>query len=74
MPAREIDEAVANLKRKGLVCDSEAAGHVRLSVAGIDQTEALWTIAREQQDTVFAAFSDEQIETFKTVLKAVIRA
>lgn len=74
MPAREIDEAVANLKRKGLVCDSEAAGHVRLSVAGIDQTEALWTIAREQQDAVFAAFSDEQIETFKAVLKAVIRA
>ncbi|MHA6196179.1 p-hydroxyphenylacetate 3-hydroxylase reductase component [Pseudomonas wadenswilerensis] len=73
MPAREIDEAVANLKRKGLVCDSEAEGHVRLTVSGIDQTEALWTIAREQQDKVFGEFSDEQIETFKTVLKAVIR-
>ncbi|TFH79879.1 p-hydroxyphenylacetate 3-hydroxylase reductase component [Pseudomonas kribbensis] len=70
MPAREIDEAVANLKRKGLVCDEN--GRVRLTVKGIDETEALWTIAREQQDKVFGQFSDEQMETFKTVLKAVI--
>lgn len=74
MPAREIDEAVANLKRKGLVCDSEAAGHVRLTIAGIDQTEGLWSIAREQQDKVFGEFSEEQIATFKTVLQAVIRS
>ncbi|MGO3029100.1 p-hydroxyphenylacetate 3-hydroxylase reductase component [Pseudomonas helleri] len=70
MPAREIDEAVANLKRKGLVSDEN--GRVRLTVKGIDETEALWTIAREQQDKVFGQFSDEQMETFKTVLKAVI--
>lgn len=73
MPAREIDEAVANLTRKGLVSGSEEGGNVRLTVSGIDQTEALWTIAREQQDKVFGQFSEEQIETFKTVLKAVIR-
>ncbi len=73
MPAREIDEAVANLTRKGLVSGSEEGGNVRLTVSGIDQTEALWTIAREQQDKVFSEFSEEQIETFKTVLKAVIR-
>jgi len=70
MPAHEVDEAVANLKRKGLVSDDEA--RVRLTVKGIDETEALWTIAREQQDKVFGQFSDEQINTFKTVLKAVI--
>ncbi|MFJ2548592.1 p-hydroxyphenylacetate 3-hydroxylase reductase component [Pseudomonas sp. NPDC087612] len=74
MPAREIDEAVANLKRKGLVCDSEAAGHVRLTIAGNDQTEGLWSIAREQQDKVFGQFSEEQIASFKTVLQAVIRS
>lgn len=73
MPAREIDEAVANLTRKGLVSGSEEGGNVRLTVSGIDQTEALWTIAREQQDKVFGQFSEEQIEHFKTVLKAVIR-
>ncbi|SMF24831.1 MULTISPECIES: p-hydroxyphenylacetate 3-hydroxylase reductase component [unclassified Pseudomonas] len=71
MPAREIEEAVANLKRKGLIADDE--GRVRLSVKGVDETEALWTIAREQQDKVFGQFSEEQLDTFKTVLKAIIK-
>lgn len=70
MPAREIEEAVANLKRKGLIADDE--GRVRLSVKGVDETEALWTIARQQQDKVFGQFSEQQLETFKTVLKALI--
>ncbi|SEB59811.1 flavin oxidoreductase [Pseudomonas marginalis] len=70
MPVREIDEAVANLKRKGLVYDVDS--RVRLTAAGIEQTEELWAIAREQQDKVFADFSDEQIGTFKTVLKQLI--
>ncbi|MNE20251.1 p-hydroxyphenylacetate 3-hydroxylase, reductase component [compost metagenome] len=70
MPAREIEEAVANLKRKGLIADDE--GRVRLSVKGVDETEALWTIAKEQQDKVFGQFSEEQLNTFKTVLKALI--
>lgn len=70
MPVREIEEAVANLKRKGLVVDDNE--RVRLTVKGVDETESLWTIAREQQDKVFGQFSDEQIDTFKAVLKAVI--
>ncbi|MDE1165649.1 MAG: flavin reductase [Pseudomonas sp.] len=70
MPAREIEEAVANLKRKGLVVDTDE--RVRLTAKGVDETEALWTIAREQQEKVFGEFSDEQVEAFKTVLKAVI--
>ena len=71
MPVREIDEAVANLTRKGLVSDDDNG--VRLTAAGVEQTEDLWAIAREQQDKVFAAFTDAQIETFKTVLKQLIR-
>lgn len=71
MPAREIEEAVANLKRKGLVED--AGECVRLTVKGIEETEALWTIAGEQQAKVFGQFSQEQVETFKEVLKTVIR-
>ena len=71
MPVREIEEAVANLKRKGLVVDDNE--RVRLTVKGVDETESLWTIAREQQDKVFAQFSAEQIDTFKAVLKAVIQ-
>ncbi|AIG01498.1 flavin reductase [Pseudomonas fluorescens] len=71
MPAREIDEAVNNLKRKALVRDDQ--DRVKLTTKGIDETESLWTIAREQQDKVFSQFSDEQLEIFKTVLKAVIQ-
>jgi flavin reductase (DIM6/NTAB) family NADH-FMN oxidoreductase RutF/DNA-binding MarR family transcriptional regulator len=70
MPVREIEEAVANLKRKGLVNDE--GDRVRLTVKGIDETEGLWAIAREQQDKVFSQFSEEQVEHFKTVLKGVI--
>ncbi len=71
MPAREIEEAVNNLKRKALVRDDQE--RVKLTPKGIDETESLWTIAREQQDKVFSQFSAAQLETFKTVLKAVIQ-
>ncbi|QXI26169.1 p-hydroxyphenylacetate 3-hydroxylase reductase component [Pseudomonas vanderleydeniana] len=72
MPQREVEEAIANLCRKGLVTETE--GRVRLSVAGIDQTEALWTIAREQQERVFSQFDEEQVANFKQVLQAIISA
>lgn len=71
MPAREIVEAVANLKRKGLVTDE--GDRVRLTVKGIDETEGLWAIAHEQQQKVFAQFDAAQIEAFKAVLKGVIQ-
>ncbi|MBH3426314.1 p-hydroxyphenylacetate 3-hydroxylase reductase component [Pseudomonas alkylphenolica] len=71
MPAREIVEAVANLKRKGLVTDE--GERVRLTVKGIDETEGLWAIAHEQQQKVFAQFDAAQIEAFKAVLKGVIQ-
>ncbi|WAG80628.1 flavin reductase [Metapseudomonas furukawaii] len=70
MPMREIEEAVAILKRKGMVADAD--DRVLLTPAGVEQAEALWRIAGEQQDKVFARFSPEQVETFKTMLKAVI--
>ncbi|MGE1153965.1 p-hydroxyphenylacetate 3-hydroxylase reductase component [Pseudomonas kitaguniensis] len=70
MPVREIEEAVGNLKRKGLVSDDN--DRVRLTAKGVEETESLWSIAQEQQNKVFSQFSDEQIETFKTMLKTVI--
>ncbi|MFC5695376.1 p-hydroxyphenylacetate 3-hydroxylase reductase component [Pseudomonas sp. GCM10022186] len=70
MPRREIEEAVAILKRKGMVAD--AGERYVLTPAGVEQAEALWRIAREQQDKVFAQFSEEQVETFKQMLRAVI--
>ncbi|MBD2837800.1 flavin reductase [Pseudomonas sp. JM0905a] len=70
MPMREIEEAVAILKRKGMVADAE--DRYVLTPAGVEQADALWRIAREQQDKVFAQFGEEQVETFKQMLKAVI--
>ncbi|AOE85322.1 p-hydroxyphenylacetate 3-hydroxylase reductase component [Pseudomonas sp. TCU-HL1] len=70
MPRREIEEAVAILKRKGMVADTE--DRYLLTPAGVEQAEALWRIAREQQENVFAGFSEEQVETFKAMLKAVV--
>lgn len=73
MPMREIEQSVEILKRKGLVED-RLAGHFGLTDAGVEQTEALWTIASEQQGRVFGEFSPEQIETFKRMLKQLIDA
>jgi flavin reductase (DIM6/NTAB) family NADH-FMN oxidoreductase RutF len=70
VPVREIEEAVINLARKGLV---EHAGEcIRLTAKGMDEAETLWSIAGEQQDKVFAPFSTEQLQTFKTVLNVLI--
>lgn len=70
MPVREIHEAVANLKRKGLVNEDDKG--VRLTAAGVEQTEELWAIAQAQQEAVFAEFSEGQVESFRTVLKRLI--
>lgn len=43
-----------------------------LTEAGRIETEGLWSIAKAQQDQVFGQFSEEQLQTFKTVLKAII--
>ncbi|MCG4454947.1 flavin reductase family protein [Pseudomonas sp. MMS21-TM103] len=70
MPVREIEQAVDILKRKGLVAHTDE--RYLLTSAGVEQTEALWTIAREQQSKVFAQFNEADIDTFKRMLKAVI--
>ena len=69
MPACEIEEALASLKRKGMLQDS-ASGY-GLTEHGLDQAETLWHIAEQQQEKVFSAFTREQVETFKLVLRTV---
>jgi flavin reductase (DIM6/NTAB) family NADH-FMN oxidoreductase RutF/DNA-binding MarR family transcriptional regulator len=71
MPMREIEQSIEILKRKGLVSEG-TAGHFPLTPAGIEQTDALWRIAMEQQGRVFSDLSSEQLETFKMVLRKVI--
>ena len=70
MPQREVDEAIGNLTRKGLV--SEVGGRVHLTGQGIEQTEGLWEIARQQQERVFGEFEPDALEHFKQVLLKVI--
>lgn len=70
MPAREMEQAVEILKRKDLVGDRDG-GYV-LTSAGLEQAEALWQIAHEQQEKVFAGYKPEQLDVFKSILKSVI--
>ncbi|WP_027897704.1 p-hydroxyphenylacetate 3-hydroxylase reductase component [Zestomonas thermotolerans] len=70
MPVREIDEALENLKRKGLLQD--AGDGYGMTELGLEQAELLWSIAEEQQQRVFAAFSPEQVEAFKQVLRGIV--
>lgn len=69
MPAIELEAAIDNLKRKGLVEDQQG---FRLNAAGVAQAETLWRIAREQQDNVFAKFSTEQLQAFRQVLSGLV--
>ncbi|MGG2396621.1 p-hydroxyphenylacetate 3-hydroxylase reductase component [Pseudomonas sp. SH1-B] len=71
LPQREIAEGLDSLAAEGLLVPT-AGGHT-LSSAGMEQAERLWQIADEQQRRVFAGFSQEQVDTFKTVLQAIIR-
>ncbi|BCD88983.1 flavin oxidoreductase [Pseudomonas solani] len=71
MPTREIEAAVDTLTRKGMLA-GDAQG-CSLTPAGMDQAETLWEIAERQQERVFARFSQEQLATFKEMLRAVAR-
>ncbi|MCY1288497.1 hypothetical protein D9M68_514780 [compost metagenome] len=52
----------------------ESTEGVTLTAAGIDQAEMLWNIAETQQEKIFSHFSEQQIETFKEVLKGIVQA
>lgn len=69
MPAHEIEESLANLKRKDMLC--ERGEGVGLTAHGLDQAETLWAIAEEQQQRVFAQFTPEQVTAFKEVLRGI---
>jgi flavin reductase (DIM6/NTAB) family NADH-FMN oxidoreductase RutF len=69
MPAREIELSLDVLQRKGLL--SSDGQYYRLTVAGLEHGEALWRIADEQQQRVFARFEPRQVEAFKEILQAL---
>ncbi|HSG03187.1 MAG TPA: flavin reductase [Marinobacterium sp.] len=70
MPEQDVRLAVEVLERKGLI--SANAGHYSISVQGQEKSDSLWLLASEEQDRVFAKFSDDEIATFRKVLKGII--
>ncbi|SUB83576.1 p-hydroxyphenylacetate 3-hydroxylase, reductase component [Pragia fontium] len=70
MPAREIEEAEENLRRKGMVANTENG--YRLTPMGVEQAEMLWDIAAKQQDEVLGEFSEEEVEVLRKVLRRII--
>lgn len=71
MPVREIEVSLETLKRKGLLRDCGAG--VGLTEQGLEQADTLWNIAEQQQIRAFSAFTADQIDTFKTVLRGIAK-
>ncbi|MBA4503245.1 p-hydroxyphenylacetate 3-hydroxylase reductase component [Marinobacterium marinum] len=66
MPEIEVAEAAEILQRKGLVAlENDCYG---ITEKGIEQADALWRIADEEQQKMFSDFSEDELATFKKVL------
>lgn len=70
MPAREVEPVLRLLCERGLVV--QAGGRFMLTESGLGQARAVWDMAIQQQDNVFARFTDEQKEAFADMLKQII--
>lgn len=70
MPVREIEQAEEILRRKGLVSNGEHGYH--LTDDGSQQAAMLWDIAARQQQQVFEGYTQQEIDTFKKVLRGII--
>lgn len=69
MPEGEVDQAAEILHRKGLIDCSDA--QYRITAAGEEQAETLWSLARQQQDKVFGQFSEDELATFCKILRQI---
>ena len=70
MPIREIEQATEILAQKGLLLDT---GHsYELTAQGNECAHMLYKIAESHQEEVFAKYSAEDRELFKTMLKDLI--
>lgn len=70
MPEQDVLVAVEVLERKGLI--TEDNGQYRVSVLGLEKSDSLWHLANEEQARVFSQFSEDEIATFRKVLKGII--
>lgn len=71
MPEREVEQAVAILLRKELICLQEQ--HYRLTEQGRLQAEALHDLAEQQQEELLGSFDAEQVSALKNILQGIIR-
>lgn len=70
MPMREINVAVDALKTKGLIeCHEQ---RLSLTLAGEKSAAGLCDIAISHQKAVFDGYSDDEIHTFKKILRELI--
>lgn len=70
MPIREIEQATEILAQKGLLIDT---GHsYELTVQGNECAHMLYKIAESHQEDVFAKYSSQDRDLFKTMLKDLI--
>ncbi|MHA7847493.1 p-hydroxyphenylacetate 3-hydroxylase reductase component [Serratia sp. D1N4] len=70
MSSREIEEAQETLRRKGLISSTENGYH--LTAAGERQAEVLRDIAAKQQEQMLNAFSADEVEILKKLLRGII--
>lgn len=71
MPEQEVEQAVAILLRKELICLQEQ--HYRLTEQGRLQAEALHDLAEQQQEELLGSFDAEQVSALKNILQGIIR-
>ncbi len=69
MPDLEVDNAIEILQSKGLVTSGDDCFNI--TEAGQEQAEALWKLSLQEQDKMFGQFSEDELATFKKVLKSV---
>jgi len=68
--AHEIGPALSSLHQRGLLNTDHNDQH-HLTTVGLQQAQALWQIADEQQARVFASFTPTQLEAFRHMLRQV---
>jgi len=68
--AHELGPALEILHRRGLL-ETDINGQHCLTAAGMEQANTLWKIADEQQARVFKGFTQEQINSFRDMLRHV---
>jgi len=69
-PLEEVDAALANLVNRGMVAKQDEK--FSLTDSGKSKAHECWDVAGAHADDAFGDFTDEQMETFTTVLKGLL--